>query len=145
MNGGRGNGMGYETSSTKRRRNPMMRGRGIGMLLKVIGRFAAKNAPTILKGARFFARQTGNKMLNKLINSKALDKGAEMISDKFGGRGAMPIPSSTKRQPKSVVRKLIKLYGVDGARRILRSYVRSRGRGAIGKVIGSILSSILPF
>ena len=53
--------------------------------------------------------------------------------------------NAVRRQAKSVVAKLIKLYGREGARKIIASYMSSHGRGFIGKVLGSILGSILPF
>ena len=123
--GGRrgGRGTSYETSSTRRRRTPT-RGRCIGSLLKGIGKFAAKNAPTILKGVRYMANKSGNKTIKALANSDLLDQSASAISKKFGGRGSMK-SSSVKKQAKDVVRKLIKVYGEEGARKILRSYMKT--------------------
>ena len=112
-------------------------GRGIGSLLKGIGKFAAKNAPT---------NKSGNKTLTSLANSELLDRGASAISKKFGGRSAtMKGSAAAKRQAKTTVRKLIKRYGVEGAKKILRTYVKTRGRGAVGKILGVILATILLF
>ena len=133
---------GYETSSTRRRRAPTADGgRGIASVLKGIGRFAAKNAPAILKGARYLAGKSGNKTLKSLASSSLLDQGASAISKKFGGRGG----GKLKVQARAVVRKLVRRYGEEGARKILRKYMSTRGRGAIGKIIGGILGSIFPF
>ena len=119
-------------------------GRGIASVLKSLSKFAAANAPTILKGARYLAGKSGNKNIRRLVNSSLLDTGAEFISHRFGGRGAMK-RNAVRRQAKSVVAKRIQLYGREGARNIITSYMNSRGREVIGKVVGSILSSILPF
>ena len=135
---------GYETSSTRRRRAPTADsggGRGIASVLKGIGRFAAKNAPAILKGARYLAGKSGNKTLKSLASSSLLDQGASAILKKFGGRGG----GKLKVQARAVVRKLVQRYGEEGARKILRKYMSTRGRGAIGKIIGGILGSIFPF
>lgn len=137
-----GRGRNYESSSVRRRRTPA--GRGIASLLKGIGKFAAKNAPKILKGARYLAGKSGNNTLKAIANSELLDDGASLISKRFGGRGAMK-NSAVRAQAKNAVRKLIKMHGVEGAKKILRSYVRTRGRGVVGKVLGGLLSSILPF
>ena len=138
----------YETSLVKRRRTPTG-GRGIGSLLKGLGKFAAKNAPTILKGARFLADKSGNKTAKSLMSSRLLDRGASELTKRFGGRGGKSMMmggnNSAKRKAKTAVRRLIRRYGVEGTRRILRGYVKSRGRGTVGKVLGGILSSILPF
>ena len=136
-------GRGYETSSTRRRRAPTTDGRGIGSILKGIGRFAAKNAPAILKGARYLAGKSGNKTLKSLASSSLLDQGASAISKKFGGRGGGS--KQLKSPARAVVRKLIRRYGEEGTRKILRKYMSTRGRGAIGKIIGGILGSIFPF
>ena len=122
-----------------------MRGRGIGSLLKGLGKFAAKNAPTILKGVRSMVNKSGNKTLKSIVNSDFLDQGASAISKKFGGRGAVGGGGAIKKQAKSVIRKLIRVYGEEGTRKILRSYMKTRGRGMVGKVLGGILASILPF
>ena len=73
-----------------------------------------------------------------------LDKAAEMASQKFGGRGVMS-KNKVKKQAKSAVSKLIKLCGSAGTRKILNAFMKSEGRGAIGKVLGGLLSSIFPF
>ena len=140
----RGRGGSYETSSIKRRRTPTD-GRGIGSLLKGLGRFAAKNAPTILKGVRYLANKSGNKTVKDLASSRLLDRGAAEVSKRFGGRGSSSKQNAARSQAKRAVRKLIKLYGVERTRNILRSYVKSRGRGVIGKVLDGLLSTILPF
>ena len=113
-------------------------------MMKNLGRFAAKNAPTLLKGARFLAEKSGNKTIQSLANSEMLDKAASMASERFGGRGSAS-KSQAKRQAKTAVAKLIKLYGTEGTRRILRAYVKTKGRGVVGKVLGGLLSTIFPF
>ena len=140
----RRSGRGYETSSTRRRRAPTTDGRGIASVLKGIGRFAAKNAPAILKGARYLAGKSGNKTLKSLASSSLLDQGASAISKRFGGRGG-GCSKQLKSQARAVVCKLIRRYGEEGTRKILRKYMSTRGRGAIGKIIGGILGSIFPF
>ena len=135
-----GRGVGYETSSTRRRRTPA-NGRGTGSMLKGIGKFAARNSPAILKGARYLAGKTGNKTLKLLADSQLLDHGASALSNRFGGRGA----SKLKTQARTVVRKLIRKYGEEGARKILRKYMSTRGRGNIGKILGGLFSNVFPF
>ena len=135
-----GRGVGYETSSTRRRRTPA-NGRGIGSMLKGIGKFAARNAPAILKGARYLAGKSGNKTLKSLADSQLLDQGSSALSNRFGGRSA----SKLKTQARTVVRKLIRKYGEEGARKILIKYMSTRGRGVVGKVLGGILAKIFPF
>lgn len=74
------------------------------------------------------------------------DRGARAISNKYGGRGARPIKGNSPRlQAKAVVQKLINIYGKAGTKKILAEYMRTNGRGSIGKILGGILSSILPF
>lgn len=141
---GRGAGSRYESSNVKRRRTSNVSGRGIVSALKNLGKFAARNAPTILKGARYLASKSGNKTLKSIANSELLDMGADRLSAKFKGRGAMK-RSSVKQQAKNVVRKLIALYGEEGTRKILRKYMSTRGRGVVGKVLGNILATVLPF
>ena len=114
-----------DSSMTKRRRTSS--GRGIASVLKSLSKFAAADAPTILKGARYLAGKSGNKNIRRLANSSLLDTGAEFISNRFGGRGAMK-RNAVRRQAKSVVAKLIKLHGREGARKIIASYMNSRGR-----------------
>ena len=142
--GGRGVGSAYESSYVKRRRTPNVHGRGILSALKSLGKFAARNAPTILKGARYLVGKVGNKTLKNIAGSKLLDIGAEKLSENFRGRGVIK-RSAVKKQAKIVVRKLVALYGQEGTRKILRKYMASRGRGVVGKVLGGILSTILPF
>ena len=141
---GRGN---YNTATVKRRRNPPTRlsGRGILSHVKKLATFAAKNAPTILRGARYLAKKSGNKTVSNIANSKLLDVAAKNVSKRFGGRGGALKPTAVKRQAKSVVNKLIKLYGAQGAQKILRAYLNTLGRGPVGSVIASVLGSILPF
>lgn len=135
----------YNTTSVKRRRAPTNpNGRGIGSALKGLAKFAAKNAPTILKGARFLAKKTGNETIQNIANSRVMDTVARNISKKYGGRGVMK-KSSVKRQAKTVIAKMKKLYGDEGTRKIIRSYLKTEGRGAVGNVLGGILSTIFPF
>ena len=115
----RGRGI-MDSSMTKRKRTSS--GRGIASVLKSLSKFAAANAPTILKGARYLAGKSGNKNIRRLANSSLLDTGAEFISKRFGGRGAMKI-NAVRRQAKSVVAKLIKLYGREGARKIIATWI----------------------
>lgn len=140
---GRGN---YNTSTVKRRRNPPanLSGRGIIDHIKKLAKYAAKNAPAILQGARFIANQSGNKTLSKYANSRLLDFAARKVSRKFGGRGVLK-PTAVKKQAKTVVNKLIKLYGRQGAQKILRSYMKTVGRGPFGAMLGFALQNILPF
>ena len=139
----RGRGGSYETSLTRRRRMPTG-GRGIGSILKGLGRFAAKNAPQILKGARHLAGKSGNKTLKAIADSELLDAGANTLSKRFEGRGATKA-NKARAQARNAVNRLIKIYGKEGTRKILRSYMRAHGRGAVGKVLGGILSTIFPF
>ena len=136
-----GRGRSFDSSSVKRRRSKTD-GRGLASAFKSIAKFAAKNAPTILKGVRYLSKKSGNKTLQSIAKSKLLDQGADYLSDKFKGRG---VRSSTRKQAKTLVNKMIRLYGRDGTRKILASYMRANGRGVIGKVLANILGSILPF
>ena len=95
-----------------------------------------------MKGVRYLSKKSGNKTLQSIANSKLLDQGADYLSDKFKGRG---VRSSTRKQANTLVNKMIRLYGRDGTRKILASYMRANGRGVIGKVLANILGSILPF
>lgn len=141
---GRGARSMYESSNVKRRRTSNVHGRGIISKLKSLGKFAARNAPTILKGTRYLANKSGNKILQGIANSELLDMGAEKLSSKFKGRGALK-KSSVKRQAKAAIRKLVALYGEKGTRKILQKYMSTHGRGLIGKVIANALKEILPF
>ena len=141
---GRGTKSMYESSNVKRRRSSNVHGRGAISKLKSLVKFAARNAPTILKGTRYLANKSGNKVLKNIANSELLDMGAEKLSAKFKGRGALK-RSSVKRQAKATIRKLIALYGKEGTRKILQKYMSTNGRGFLGNLLGNTLSKLLPF
>ena len=153
---GRG-GMAYNASTTKRRRTPRgAGGRGFKSILKDIGKFAAKNAPHILKGARYLADKTGNKTVKNVMSSSMLDKGADEIVKRFGsggGRGGNMQKSKLKRDAFALVKRLLRRYGNKGTRKILMRYVKSitkakgkrGGRGNIGESVGKFLGSLFPW
>ena len=147
--GGRGGSKRYDSTSVRRRRSPTV-GRGFGNFMKGLTKFAAKNSKNILKGARFLAEKSGKKTLQNIANSELLDKGAEFVEGRFGGRGASRVRMRARRAVNALVRK----YGKQGARKILRAYVnqakrksRGKGRGVISTIgkIANVLGSILPF
>ena len=95
---------------------------------------------------------SGKKSLQSIAGSSILDVGAKYLSGKFGGRGTTMKRLNTKsgkatakRQAKAAVKRLIAIYGVEATKKIVRSYIKSRGRGVLGGVLGGILGKIIPF
>ena len=80
---------------------------------------------------RYLSKRNENKNLQKISDSKILDDGANHLSDRFSGRG---IRNSTRRQSKTLINKMIRLYDEEGTTKKLASYIHLNGRGTFDQV-----------
>lgn len=118
--------------------------RGWFQTVKKYGKMAARHSGTVLKGARFLAQMTGNKRIQRIVNNPMLDRGTAMLRRLANsGRGGMSKKQLTKKT-RAVVKALIRKYGKNTARLIITNYLRKGGRGLVGSILGSALSTFLP-
>lgn len=148
----RNKGRGYNSTGIRRRRT----GRGVLSNLKKVGRFALKHQDKIIKGARFLAKKSGNKTIQKIANSGLVDKGAQLLQRHFGegntsGRGMSKGRKKkrlSKKKARAAVRSLIRKYGKTKTKRMLNQMVKNGGRGFVGQLIGGLaqgITSLIPF
>lgn len=133
--------MRYNSTSVTRHRTGLKRGAGIWSTLKKGARLAAKNAPTILKGARAVAKLTGNKRLQSTINSKLFDRVAAKLANEKPGSGIKRMTKSTARL---VINQMVQIYGITKTRAILNAYLAGNKKGGsfFKDLIGTIWTGV---